>query len=251
MSFEPELRTLAEADPAADVTLSPIERHALLRATLDAAQPDSNPATDVGGWRSRAVRIGIGAVALGIAVPALAFAGNYLAQTGMLNHPGGENGPGTSEMIDLLAPDYVDYAVTQWPNHVSLPASFDVQEFARTRAQAIHDNAVAANAAEEHPSDASFMAADGVRADFETAAICVWQNQWLSAVAGGDRAAAAKAAAMLEEATMWKYTLVFFDRESIANLQQVAAAARVGDRAAVQDAAAGCPAYTLAPDGGR
>ena len=251
MSFDPELRMLAEADPAADVTLSPIEGHALLRATRDSSQTDSDPVTAVSGWRSRAARIGIGAAAIGVAVPTLAFAASFLAQTGMFNTPGGETGPGTSELINLLAPDYVDYAVTQWPDHVTLPASFDVKEFARTRAQAIHDIQVAENAAEEHPSDASFMAVDGIRLDFEIAARCVWQNQWLSADASGDTAAAAEAAAMLEAATTWKYTLVFFTKEPLADLRQVAAAAKARDRAVVQDDAADCPAYTRTPDGGR
>lgn len=249
MFSDPGLQSLAEADPAAGITLSPIEAHHLLRTTLEA---DSEAvAAPTRNWRSRAARIGIGAAAIGVAVPTLAFAASFLAQTGMFNHPGGENGPGTSEMINLLAPDYVDYAVTQWPAHVRLPASFDTREFARTRAQAIHDNAVASNAAEEHPSDASFMAVDGIRADFETAALCVWQNQWLSADAGGDRAAAAKAATMLEEATTWKYTVIFTQKESMEYLREVAAGAAAGDRGIVQDAASDCPAYTLTPDGGR
>lgn len=248
MFTDSELKALAEADPAADVTLSPIESHHLLRTTLDASPSTTSPAR---GWRNRVVRVGIGAIALGVAVPALAFAANYLAQTGMFNHPGGENGPGTSEMVDLLAPDYVDYAVTQWPDYVTLPASFDVKEFARTRAQAIHDIQVAENAAEEQPSDASFVAADGIKLDFEVAARCVWLNQWLSVDAAGDKAAAADAAAKLDEATAWKYTVVFFTREPMADLRKVAAAAGAGDRVIVQDAAADCPAYTRIPDGGR
>lgn len=73
MLSDTELQVLAEADPAADITLSPIESHHFLRATLDAARPatDSAPAR---GWRSRAVRVGIGALAIGVAVPTLAFA---------------------------------------------------------------------------------------------------------------------------------------------------------------------------------
>lgn len=50
---------------------------------------------------------------------------NYLAQTGMFNHPGGENGPGTSEMIDLLAPDYVDYAAKPSDTGASQPEFVD------------------------------------------------------------------------------------------------------------------------------
>lgn len=249
MFSDPGLQSLAEADPAAGITLSPIEAHHLLRTTLEA---DSEAAAaPTRSWRSRAARIGIGAAAIGVAVPTLAFAASFLAQTGMFNHPGGENGPGTSEMINLLAPDYVDYAVTQWPAHVTLPASFDVKEFARTRAQAIHDTQVAENAAEEHPSDASFMAADGVKLDFEIAARCVWLNEWLSADASGDTAAAANAAVKLVEATRWMYTVAFFTKEPLADLRQVAAAAGAGDRGIVQDDAAGCPAYTRTPDGGR
>lgn len=248
MHTDPDLKLLAEADPAADVSLSPIESHHLLRTTLDASPSATSPAR---GWRNRVVRVGIGAVALGIAVPALAFAGNYLAQTGMFNHPGGENGPGTSEMIDILAPDYVDYAVTQWPDYVTLPASFDVKEFARTRAQATHDAFVASNAAEEHPSDASYMAADGVKLDFEIAARCVWLNQWLDADARGDAAATAESAAKLDEAATWKYTVVFFTKEPLAGVRRVADAASAGDRAVVQADAADCPAYTRTPDGGR
>lgn len=257
MLSDPELQLLAEADPAGNITMSPIESHHFLRSTLDASRPASDMvAISARRQRSRAVRVGIGALAIGAAVPTLAFAANFLARTGMFNRPGGENGPGTSEMIDLLASDYVDYAVTLWPDHVTLPTSFDTKEFARTVAQATHDQEVANEAAwfEEHDAEevyGSLMAADGVKFAFEEAARCVWLSQWLAADSRGDIAAAEEAATLLDEATTWTYTVVFYDDATMTNEKQTVAAARAGDRGTVQDAAGFCPAYTLAPEGGR
>ncbi|MEA5055396.1 MAG: hypothetical protein VB093_18415, partial [Propionicimonas sp.] len=131
MFTEPELEMLAQADPARDVRLSQSESHALLRATLEAPGRTSISLPLAERWRNRAVRIGIGAAALGIVVPALAYGGNFLAQSGEFTPADGETGPISSEWINILAADFPDYAVTQWPDHIVLPGSYDQRTFAR------------------------------------------------------------------------------------------------------------------------
>lgn len=253
MSTDPDLQLLAEADPAADVTLSPVEAHVFLRATLDPPAGTGGVASErEGRWRRRATRIGAGAIALGVAVPALAYGGSFLAQTGVVVGPGGEWGPDSSELIDILAPDFAEFAATQWPDHAVLPRSYDAREFAHRLAEAMQDREVAWLAKHDPEAVGSTMSVDGLRTDFEFAARCVWMGQWLRSDATGDEAAEAEAATVLAESTTWYYTVSNDGGGVVESLEEVAAAAAAGDRAVLQNEVdLNCPDDSLTSGGGR
>ncbi len=248
MFTDEDLELLGQADPAREVTLSRVEAHTLLAATLDALE--AQPVSPTARWRKRAVRIGIGAASLGIAVPVLAYGGNFLAQTGAFAPAEGETGPVSSEWINLLAPDYPDYAVTQWPDHIVLPDSYDERTFALLVARYTQEvewrNLEKSNAQdvkEGRPTAEPevYEPEIGTRGRFETQARCVWSAEWLAAYDSGDQAARDEAADVLADSATWAYTVMTDGGGVVDSYKELAAAAAAGDRAAVAAEVGECP----------
>jgi hypothetical protein len=221
-SHDTAIAALAAADPAAGIDLDPDTAHRILSATLHA---QTQPAA-----RKRTMTVaaaGIaGVLAIAAATPAVADGIGYVAQTGMFGPAGGEN-PDNSEWIEITAPDFVEYAVTLYPDYARLPAGYDRARFAEL---------VAERRVEVNNGERGIMQAIGIVEMYESRARCAWQVEWLDANTDGDAKRQTAAAAMLTEAATWPKTVASDGGGYVEAEQALARAAQAGDRSTVAHA---------------
>ena len=202
---DPDLAVLALADPAVDLQLDSGRARFLLAQVLE-ADTATQARRHRQRWRRRATRTGVGLVVTALAGTGIAWGGGWLTETGVYGAPG-QTENDTSQWLNVLAPDFVDYAVTLWPDGVPLPAGYD--QAALAQAIAAHEQQVsAASAAELGPSGqpaatAVWQQVTGVQVRFAAIAQCAWMAQWTSAVANGDDAVRDRALTVLTQSVAW------------------------------------------------
>jgi hypothetical protein len=240
MHTDPDLKALVAADPAADVELTSAEAHVYLTAALASAQTRTPLATGQTRWRRRLTKVAVGLLGVTVLVPAVAYGGNYLALTGEYE---GKHGNPLNEEVDILKSDFVDYAVTQWPDQAVLPTGYRPAVFARTVATELKKGLSANEMASGAPG--VLLTVQNLRAIFEESAHCVWMEEWLSVDAAGDRTSAEHAAEVLDESSTWPATVALSDKGGLQLSKEIADAARIGDRAPVAEyVATNCVDYT-------
>lgn len=142
----------------------------------------------------------VSALAVGGATPAVAAAVHFFAQTGWFGdspNPGGQaaGAPG-QEWINSGRGDFTDYAVTVLPNYVTVPVGYSRAGFAAADAKQLSE-----------ASEGALMHRVNIERHFETAARCLWMNQWLRADKAGDAKAVAQATATLQASASWHATV--------------------------------------------
>lgn len=179
-------------------------------------------------------RLGIGAIlgaaTLLIAVPASA-AVFYLAQTGQFGLPGFTENDET-EYIEVTADDFVEYTETIFPQYLPLPAGIGSDDLRETVATRMHDDAVELAQAEGAPSVVRQVT--GIQRQFESAAYCLWIEDFFDASAESDDDRASTAVDRLREAADWP-AMVATDGGGVTDgMRELAALAAEGDIAAVR-----------------
>ena len=224
---------LAAADPAADAGLDPARADAMLASVSD-AKPRR--------WRKRAVAVVAAAVTIGVGIPVGAYAGSYLTRTGEYGPDFNVGQPNqkaantstesdSSEWLDPLASDFVDYAVTLWPKEAVLPAGVDQETFARGVATKIQQSVIDGQAPD---SPGARMQATNVKATMEGAAQCEWLGVWVKAYDAKDVKTRDHAAQVYQQSMSWT-ELQFSFRYILPELKKVAQAAIDGDIGPVWD----------------
>ncbi|MGV8885306.1 MAG: hypothetical protein ACOH1T_06915 [Microbacteriaceae bacterium] len=197
-------------------------------------------------WQSKRFGVIVGTVAIlavGLVTPAVATGVHYLARTGWFGespNPGGNSsGASDTEWIDTGSSDFVDYASTILPSYVTLPEGYTRTSFARAEAERF--------AAAAGPSLTQKVS---VVRSFESAARCLWIDEWLTADAAGDTSATTVASISLGATATWPATVATDGGGIVAMYEQLGDSARSGNRSAVQDAYAGdsCGAFLEAND---
>ena len=226
------LNALAEADPARGLGVTDEAARRLVRASLRAGVGTGRP-------RQRLAALIVGVVAvLGVGVPGVALAAGYLAQTGWFGSPNPGSPDGTepigteadaSEWVDVMAPDYVDFAVSVWPDYATLPPGYDTASFA-----AAISRAYVASEAAQNDGLGSLRQVTGIRSEFEQFARCAWRAEWLNANDAGDASRQSAAAGTLVGAATWPATVASDGGGIVDEERAVGDAASSGDRLAVE-----------------
>jgi hypothetical protein len=242
MNSDAELDILKQADPAADIRLTRAEAHVYLAATLDAVQP--------GRARRRTKRTvaTIGAVlGLAVGVPAAAYAVHFLALTGQYvkvdTFEPVESGSPEQEVVEISSPDYPDYVATEWPDYAPLPKGYDQKTFAKAVGAALQQAATSSEMGQGAPGVLGTVL--GVRTDLESAARCVWLQEWVDAKP--DSSQRQRAASVLLDATTWPATVATDGGGVVDWERSVAEAAKDGKEAVVRQEAAACRDYRQFP----
>lgn len=221
---------LRSVDPAASIRVDRDQMAVLLSESISSANRGSMRCAPAKTRRSRKqVWITgslVAALALGISSPAIADGVRYMAQTGWFGSPNpGSNAHAvkstesdSSEWLDSSKSDFVAYASTLVPHYVTLPPDVDRAHFATVFAEGLHS----------HPS---LMQVTGVKGAYETAARCLWINEWLVAdVQGADGARTATAAQQIMKASTWTVSVTRSDKLTIAVYRSLGTAAQTGNR---------------------
>jgi len=245
---------ILHADPARTLDVSDDSLARMLRdSTSHAAArvPASNVGSAQARPRRRAAWIAgglVAALALGFASPAIASGVRYLAQTGWFGSP---NPPGvglpfdpststeqdSSEWVDVKADDFVDFAVTIYPDYAVLPAGVDQSRFASDVATWIA-NPVFVDPADD--TDSMLLQTTNIIGTFEFTARCTWMMEWKAAPAGSERAEAA--ATVLAESAHWPATVSTDGGGIVDSYVALADAALAGDGSLVdQELMVNCP----------
>jgi hypothetical protein len=145
--------------------------------------------------------------------------------------------------VDVLKPDFVDYAITQWPTQAVLPHGYSSKVFPRAVArkykQTVSSNDIA------HGAPAILETVGSLRRHFESVTQCVWMEEWLRLDATGEPTAASHAAEVLSESATWPATVATDGGGVVDSLKRVASAAKAGVRAPVQEEVdVNCADYT-------
>lgn len=222
-SHDSTVAALAAADPAAGIALDSDTSHHFLSATLDAS---TRPAPKKRKLTIAAAGVA-GLLAIAMATPAVADGIGYVAQTGLFGPDLSDSDD--SEWIQLGAPDYVDYAVTLYPDYARLPAGYDQTRFAELVAESTAKSLLAGE-------ESATIQATGIVEMFEYRARCAWQVEWLDANAAGDATRQANAATILVEAATWPATVITDGGGIVKAHQAVARAAQARDRSTVAEA---------------
>lgn len=242
------LADLALADPAADSQLDPA-RARLIVARVVAAETAALERRQSHRWRRRAGRVSLGVVVLALAGTGVAWAGGWLTETGQYGLPGLTE-EDTSQWLNVVAPDFVDYAAGLWPEGVSLPPGYDLDQVARAEAAWQQQVSVEAAAEAGDPGGAVWQQVTGVQAGFAFTAQCAWMDQ--AVMAGPGSAERDQALTVLAQSTRWP-VLVATDGGGVeATVIEALAAADAGDPGPLNDLyQRDCGATMAAIGGGR
>ena len=227
---DPELAVLMEADPAADVTLTPTEARVYLAATL-ADSSRTRPTR----WRRRAIAATALLVGLGISVPGVAYGGWFRALTGeyvnpFTFEPVKDRDP-NNQVVEMTKADYPQLVASEWPSYVPLPDGYNQTAFATAIGQRMHDNAVADAKREGAPGVEETVAL--IHTDLENAGRCVWIQEWLDAAPNS--AQRQRATALLAESATWPATVASDGGGVVDSLRTVAEAAKTGNTSVVRN----------------
>jgi len=173
-------------------------------------------------------------LALGVATPAIAAGVRaFIAQTGWIGTSPNPPGVGVgnaqdtesddSEWIDTLAPDFVDFAVSELPVEISLPPAYDLAAFAR----------IVATDQQSSLPGGGYMQLTNVQHNYETHARCLWIDDWLDADSARDPQRADAAAAVLTASATWPATVASDGGGIVDSYRAIADAARAGERGPV------------------
>lgn len=221
---DPELAALLEADPAADVTLTPTEAHVYLAATL--ADTSRTRQTR---WRRRAIAAAALLVGLGISVPGVAYGGWFRALTGEYVNPFTfestlDRNP-DNQVVEKTSPDFPQLVASEWPSYVPLPEGYDKKVFTSAVGQYMHDSAVEA-ANKDGASGYQGTVAE-IHGDLEHTGRCVWIQNWLDSAPGS--AQRHHASRVLRESAQWPQTVATGSGGTTDSIRRVAQAAKDGN----------------------
>jgi hypothetical protein len=184
-------------DPAADIRMTDEEFEAASSA-LRARQQSAR------GRRAsrRNVRLTIGgaAAALLFAIATPAVAGSlFSAQIGSIVPEGDtENAPG-SELIDVKAEDFADYAQSVFPYDLPVPEGVNLDDVR------VYETGRILEKASYYESDPGVLAADQTIVDeFAVAVWCLWSDELEESVEVGDHAREDRARAVIVSAPQWE-----------------------------------------------
>lgn len=225
---DPELAALLEADPAADVTLTPAEAHVYLTAALNEPTP-----TRPSRWRRRAIAATAVLVGLGISVPGVAYGGWFRALTGEYVNPDtfepthDRNSGG--QVVEITGADYPQLVASQWPSYVPLPKGYNQKVFATAVGKYMGDKAAADAKREGAPGSLGTVAL--IRIQLEFTGRCVWVQHWLDAAPHS--AERDRATTVLAQSADWPATVANGGGLSD-SYRELAQAAKKGDTSAVR-----------------
>lgn len=227
---DPELAALMEADPAADVTLTPTEARVYLAATL-AGSSRTRPTR----WRRRAIAATALLVGLGISVPGVAYGGWFRALTGEYVNPftfeSTQDRDPDNQVVEKTSPDFPQLVASEWPSYVPLPEAYDQKVFVNAVGQYMHDSAVAA-VKKDGASGFEGTVAE-IHGDLEHAGRCVWIQEWLDAAPGS--AQRSRASSVLRDSVQWPQTVATDGGGVVDSLRKVAQAAKDGNASVVRE----------------
>lgn len=175
------------------------------------------------------------AAGVGIAAPAAAGVGSFLARTG--TYPPAPNSSSEtqtevvpdSEWIDATARDYVDYALTVYDTSLPLPDRYVAEDVAKR--VAVHQFEVAAEYGVPVVQQTI-----GLKRAYESAVRCVWISNWQVAAKSGDRTEQQRSADVMAESATWPATVATDGGGVVDALRSEADGARRGDASMVASA---------------
>jgi hypothetical protein len=223
---------LRAADPVARAEVDDLGAAALFGRLRDSeGRLDRAPFARRGPRRRLAVTGIVGAVALGVAIPAAASV-LFGAQTG--EYPPLVNDDGTlptetddTERIDLAADDFVEYTATIYPFWIGLPAGIDSDSVRIAAATEMSQEARSTVS----PSGATggVSQVTGLVSGFEYDARCLWIDYYLTATTEGEQSRQAHAADVIRGSLAWPATVASDGGNSVEHLSAIADAAEAGD----------------------
>jgi hypothetical protein len=214
---------LSHADPARSLDVSDDSLKRMLHAAT--FTPPGRTSRTVRPKRRGALIGGglVAALALTVASPSIAEGIRFLAQTGTFGNDAATEEDNT-EWVDVKASDFVEFALTVYPDYVVLPDSIDERVFATAVATRIH------NPQFENPeddTDSIYMQVTGVVQTYEYNARCLWMSEWMAAPKRSARADAA--AEVLLESARWEATVSTDGGGIVDRLVELASDAIAGD----------------------
>jgi hypothetical protein len=240
---DPELQALAEADPAAGITLTPAEAHVYLAAALGAGA-GARPSR----WRKRVAAAVAVVVGVGVVVPGIAYAGRFLALTGDYVNPTTfepvkDHNP-ENQVVEMTSPDYPELVASEWPAYVPLPEGYDQKVFATALGRHWQKAAMGSDMGKDAPGILETVAL--IHSELEFAGRCVWVQEWLDAAPGSRQRE--RATSVLLQAPGWPATVASDGGGVVDDERRVAEAARDGKESVVrEDDSVSCMDYRHFP----
>ncbi|MDO5681862.1 MAG: hypothetical protein Q4G46_03435 [Propionibacteriaceae bacterium] len=222
---------LRDADPARHLEAASDDYRALLRASLPArsSRASSRPQTS----RRTTRLLVVGATVLAVAIPGAAAASVFAARTGWFGNAEHTETDAT-EFLDMTAPDYPEAAAREWPAYITLPPAYHRSEFALAVSRHRAAQARVGDARDPAGGKGVVEQVTVARFGFDEYARCAWRAEWLSANESGDEVRERRAADALTTAASWPSTVAVDGGGIVAGHQDLAGAARSGDRAGVE-----------------
>jgi hypothetical protein len=132
-----------------------------------------------------------------------------------------------NQYADASALDFPEYAATQYPAWLQLPASISIEDFRSTIANQMHATSL-------RNDYSSLISNLGIRREYEYGAQCAWLQEWMTADSKHDLGQRNFATAVYKQSATWPAIVATDGGGVAAHISDVAAQAEAGNRNAVE-----------------